>query len=215
MRRGRVVIADDHAPTRAAIRQALEAGGFEVVGDGSTAAAAVALAAELRPDVCLLDVNMPGSGVAAVAHIAERDPGVAIIMLTVSRNDDDVFAAIRAGARGYLLKGMDPQRLPDAVGAVLAGEGVLPGSLAARLFDEFRRTSDRRATPAAAATLSDREWEVLDLLRQGHSTTEIAERLFVAPVTVRTHVAAMLRKLQVASRREMLALFDDPGRELP
>jgi DNA-binding NarL/FixJ family response regulator len=124
----RVVIADDHAPTRAAVRAALEHGGFEVAGEAATAAAAVALVTELRPEVCLLDINMPGNGIAAVAHIAERNPNVAIVMLTVSSNDDDVFAAIRAGAGGYLLKGMDPSRLPDALRAVLAGEGVLPGS---------------------------------------------------------------------------------------
>lgn len=208
----RVVIADDHAPTRAAVREALEADGFQVAGEAATAAAAVALAAELHPDICLLDINMPGNGIAAVAHIAERDASVAIVMLTVSSNDDDVFAAIRAGARGYLLKGMDPSRLPDALRAVLAGDGVLPGSLAARLFDEFRRSSARPPTPKAAATLSEREWEVLDLLRQGRSTADIARDLYVAPVTVRTHVAAMLRKLHVSSRDEMLRLFDDPTR---
>jgi DNA-binding NarL/FixJ family response regulator len=210
----RVVVADDHAPTRLGVRMALEDGGFEVVHEAATGPAAVAAVLEHSPDVALLDVHMPGDGIAAARAISSRLPQVAVVMLTVSRDDGDLFQALRAGARGYLLKDIDPERLPHALRGVLAGEAALPRGLVTKLVEEFRhreRSAGRRSGPAAALTA--REWEVVDLLGRGLDTAEIAARLFVTPVTVRTHVSAVLRKLKVDSREQAVRLLRDTGPE--
>jgi DNA-binding NarL/FixJ family response regulator len=199
----RILIADDHPPTRLGVRLALEDAGFEVCHEVATAPAAVEAALTHRPDVALLDVHMPGNGVAAAEQITSAMPDVAVVMLTVSRDDTDLFDALRAGARGYLLKDIDPERLPLALQGVLDGEAALPRGLVAKLIDEFR-TRDRPGTRPRGplARLTSREWEVLDLMRQGLSTGEIATQLYVSPVTVRTHVSAILRKLQVHTRAD-------------
>ena len=200
----RVLIADDHPQTRQAVRAALEAGGFEVCGEAASGPAAVDAVLRDRPDVALLDVQMPGgNGIVATSDIMRAAPDTAVVILTVSRDDADLFDALRAGARGYLLKDIDPDRLPAALRAVLDGEAALPRGLVARLVDEFRarETSSRRhRPPGRLARLTEREWEVLDLMRQGSTTQEIATTLYVSPVTVRTHVSAILRKLQVPDR---------------
>jgi len=209
----RVVIADDHPPQRAGVRLALEDGGFEVVAEAGDAGGAFAAVHKHRPDVALLDIHMPGSGIAAAGRIAAEVPETAVVMLTVSRNDADLFDALKAGAAGYLLKDMDPDRLPDALRGVLKGEAAMPRALVARLMDEFRVRSSRRKVPLIGrkgAELTSKEWEVLDLLREGLTTAQVAERLFVSPVTVRTHVSAILRKLKVSSREEAIRLLDDP-----
>ncbi len=207
-----VLIADDHPPTRADIRQILEEDGrFAVRWEVGDAAAAVQAAVDGRPQVCLLDVRMPGGGVAAAWEISARLPETKIVMLTVSRDDTDLFAALRAGASGYLLKDIDPARLSDALESVLAGESALPGSLVARLVSEFRDRSPRRRTivsEADGAQLTSREWQVLELMRQGLTTAQIARRLVVSPATVRSHVASMLKKLRVPDRESALRLFD-------
>lgn len=206
----RVVIADDHPPTRAGVRYTLEAAGMVVVAEAGDAAGAVAAARELHPDICLLDIHMPGGGVRAAATIAEMLPNVKIVMLTVSRDDDDVFEAIRAGAAGYLLKDMDPDRIPHALEGVLSGEMALPRTLVTRVIDEFRGRSRRRLLPGrGGADLTEREWEVLEQLRDGRSTAEIAERLYVSPATVRSHVASVLRKLRVPDRQAAIRLLDE------
>lgn len=207
----RVLIADDHPPTRAGVRDALEAGGFVVVAEVGRADTAVEAALEQQPDVCLLDIRMPGSGITAAEQICSQLPGTPVVMLTVSTNDDDLFAALRAGALGYLLKGMDPDRLPDALRGAMRGEAALAPHLTARLIDEFRARGSRRIPLPGrrAVELSGREWEVLAGLREGLSTKEIAERMSVAPVTVRTHVAALLRKLRVKDRDAAIRLFDE------
>lgn len=212
MSRERVVIADDHAPTRAGIREALEQGGFDVVAAVARADTAVEAALQHRPDVCLLDVHMPGSGITAAEELSSQLPGTAVVMLTVSTEDDDLFAALRAGALGYLLKGMDPDRLPEALRGVIRGEAALPRSLTLRLIDEFRAKGSRRIPLPGRrpVELTGREWEVLEALREGLTTKQIAERLSVAPVTVRTHVAALLRKLRVEDRGAAIRLFDEP-----
>jgi DNA-binding NarL/FixJ family response regulator len=125
--RPRVLIADDHPPTRAGVRLALERAGFIICAEAWTAARAVELAMQEQPDVCLLDVHMPGGGIAAAGAIAERVPATSIVMLTVSQEDEDLFNALRAGASGYLLKTTDPGRLPHALEGVLRGEAALPG----------------------------------------------------------------------------------------
>jgi len=207
----RVLIADDHPPTRAGVRSALEAGGqFSVVAEAPSAPAAVASALELHPEVALLDIHMPGHGITAAREITAALPDTAVVMLTVSRDDTDLFAALRAGARGYLLKDIDPARLPLALEGVLAGEAALPRGLVARLIEEFRTRDDAaRRREGPLAHLTDREWEVLHLMREGKSTSEMAAELYVSAVTVRSHVSAILRKLQVTSREDAVRLARD------
>lgn len=207
----RALIADDHPPTRAGLALALELGGFEICAEVPDADAAVEAALLHRPDVCLLDVHMPGNGIAATARIKSALPECAVVIVTVSRNDSDLFDALRAGASGYLLKDMDPRRLPAALRGVLRGEAALPRALVAPVIDEFRERGRRRRLPLferAAVDLTSREWEVLELLRQGLSTGEIAGRLFITQATVRSHVASVLRKLHVPSRKAALTLLE-------
>ena len=134
-------------------------------------------------------------------------------MLTVSRSDEDLFAALRAGASGYLLKDMPFDALGDELAGVLEGRVAMPPELVARLVEEFRDSAPRRRAllgQGAGAQLTSREWQVLDFLRQGLATNEIARRLFVSPATVRSHVAAVLRKLRVPDREAAIALFEEP-----
>jgi two-component system NarL family response regulator len=208
----RVVLADDHAPTREAVREALEEQDCTVVADVDSAADAVAAARRLRPDVCLLDIHMPGGGVAAAAEIAAELPDVAVVMLTASQEDHDLFAALRAGASGYLAKGMDLDRVGPALRSVLAGESVLPRWLMRQVAEAFEPPPRRRfALPGrpTAVQLTEREAEVLDLMSEGLSTEEMADRLFVAAVTVRSHVAAIMRKLRVPDREAAIRLARD------
>ena len=198
----RVLVADDHAPTRAGVRASLDAEGFEVIGEASNARAVVGLAVELSPDVVLMDIHMPGGGIAAADEISRELPDCAVVMLTYSRDDDDLFDSLRAGARGYLLKDMDPDRLGPALHGVLAGEAALPRSLVSRVLEEIQgRTRRKLFVKAQRPTqLTSREWEVMELLREGLSTEEVAERLFIAPGTVRVHVSSVLKKLRVPDR---------------
>jgi DNA-binding NarL/FixJ family response regulator len=207
-----VLLADDHAPTRAGVRAALEGHGFVVCAEAADAASAIEAAERERPDVCLLDIRMPGSGIAAAATISSRLPETAIVILTVSHDDTDLFDALRAGAAGYLLKDTDPRRLPTLLASVIRGEGALSPGLVAKLIEEFRERGRRRRLPlhgSRGVELTSREFEVLDLLRQGLSTAEIASRLYIAEVTVRTHISAILRKLRVPDRRAAIELLAD------
>jgi DNA-binding NarL/FixJ family response regulator len=165
-----------------------------------------------KPDIALLDVNMPGSGIKAAEAIVRALPETVVVMLTVSRDDDDLFAALRAGASGYLLKDTDPGRLPFALRGVLQGEAALPRGLVARLIEEFRTRGKRRRLPLMrqrGVELTEREWEVLELLHDGCSTADIADRLSISPVTVRRHVSEILKKLRVTSREEAVRLMDE------
>jgi DNA-binding NarL/FixJ family response regulator len=214
----RVLIADDHPAARAGVREALEAdGGFEVCGEAADARGAVELAASERPDVCLLDVHMPGSGIRAAHEVTSSLQETAVVMLTVSRNDSDLFDSLKAGAAGYLLKDTDPERLPHALRGVLAGEAALPRELVSRVIDEFRGRGRRRTRVAAqrGVELTSREWEVLDLMRERLSTAEIAKRLVLSPVTVRRHVSAILGKLRVPDRESALRLVENAGDARP
>lgn len=210
-RAARVLVADDHAPTRAGVRRVLEEHGFTVCAEVSTAEAAVRAALEERPDICLLDIRMPGSGIAAAAAVSEQLPATRIVMLTVSRDDDDLFDALRAGASGYLLKDLKRADLPNALRAVLSGEAALPPSLIAKLVDELRERGKRRKvflSRRPAVELGRREWEVLELLREGASTAAIARRLFITEATVRSHVSRLLAKLDVPDRRAAVRLLE-------
>jgi len=212
----RVLIADDHAPTREDVRAALEHDAeFEVCAEAVDAPGAVAGALRERPDVCLLDVHMPGRGVAAAWEIHARLPRTKVVMLTVSRADVDLFAALHAGALGYLLKDMDPRSLARALQSVLAGEVAIPRELVGQVVEGFRDPSARRRQAFAegsAQQLTSREWQVLELLRQNLSTAQIARRLVLSPVTVRTHVNAILRKLQLRDRDELRRHFSEADR---
>ena len=209
--RFRVLIADDHPPTRAGVKAALENDGFVVCAQAADARAAIEAARSERPDVCLLDIHMPGDGIHAAETISRELPDAAVVMLTVSRTDSDLFNALRAGASGYLLKDVDPLRLPLALRGVLEGEAALPRRLVALLIEEFRERKRRRRIPLVGrrgVELTDREWEVLELMKQGLTTEEIAGRLFISPVTVRTHVSAILKKLHVTTREAALELLE-------
>ncbi|MGY1725620.1 response regulator [Geodermatophilus sp. SYSU D01062] len=205
----RVVLADDHAPTRISVAEALSGQGVEVVASVDSGDAALEAARQLRPEVCVLDIHMPGNGIVAAADITRELPGVAVVMLTASGDDEDLFAALRAGASGYLLKEMDPARLGPALRGVLAGEAVLPRWLVTRVADAFRAQPRRRFTLPGRpkpVELTEREAEVLDLMAAGLSTDEIAKKTFVAPVTVRTHIRAILKKLRVPDRESAIRL---------
>ena len=206
------MLADDHAPTRAGVRSALESSGFQVVAEASDALGAVEATLREQPDVALLDIKMPGNGIAAAAEITADSNDTAVVMLTVSRDDRDLFDALRAGALGYLLKDTDPDRLPHALRGVLEGEAALPRALVARVIDEFRDRGRRKRLPLLkqrGVELTSREWEVLELLREDLTTAEIAERLFISQVTVRSHIAAVLKKLRVPDRKAALKLLEE------
>jgi DNA-binding NarL/FixJ family response regulator len=200
--RPRVVIADDQPPTRMGVRLALEGGGFVVCAEEETGPGAVAAALRDPPDVCLLDVDMPGGGIEAAETIHAQLPQTQVVMLGASENDHDLFAALEAGASGYLLKAMDPARLGPALHGVLRGEAALPRTLTARLIEEFRARARRPSlTRRSGNELTNREWEVLDCLAESLSTRRIAKRLFISETTVRRHVSSILRKLDVPSRQ--------------
>jgi DNA-binding NarL/FixJ family response regulator len=212
--RARVLVADDHAPTREDVRAAIDADGrFTVVAVAADAADAVASALRERPDLALLDVRMPGSGAAAAWEITARLPDTRAVMLTVSCSDEDLFAALRAGASGYLLKTMPFDAIGDELAQVLDGRVALPPELVGRLVEEFRERAPRRRAVLGRgpgeAPLTSREWEVLDCLRQGLGTAEIARHLYVSPATVRSHVAGVLHKLRVPDRAAAVRLFED------
>ena len=213
MTKVRVLIADDHAPTRTDVRETLERDKrFEVCAEAADAPAAVEAALRKRPDLCLLDINMPGSGVGAAWEITARLPETKVVMLTASADDHHLFASLRAGASGYLLKDIDPERLGHALTDVMAGEAAIPRTLVTRLFEDFRDRSARRRQVVAddvRGQLTSREWEVLELLRQGLTTAQMAKRLVLSQATVRSHVAAVLKKLRVRDRDAAVRLFEE------
>jgi DNA-binding NarL/FixJ family response regulator len=205
-----VLLADDHPAIRAGVRAALEAGDFWVCAEASSAPEAVQAARQAEPKVCLLDIEMPGNGITAARQITSSLPATAVVMLTVSSRDSDLFEALLAGARGYLLKDIDPDRLPHALALVLAGEAPLPRALAGRLVTEFRAKERRRlrALNGRRLQLTHREWEVLELMRQGSSTADISRELFIAKDTVRSHISRIMEKLCVPDRKAAIRLIE-------
>jgi len=203
----RVLIVDDHPLTREALASLLGAHGFEVCGAASDGLEAVAETGRLKPDVVLLDLSMPGiDGLAALPSIRSAAPGCEVVVLTASGTEDNLLAAVRAGAAGYLLKTEPPERIAEFLNGVVRGEAALSGAVARRLLERVRSGSAHvgGVPDAIADKLSARELEVLLLLDEHLGTDEIAKRLFISEHTVRSHVKSLLRKLGVSSRREAL-----------
>jgi DNA-binding NarL/FixJ family response regulator len=200
----RVLLADDHALFRDGIASLLQAWGHEVVGLASDGAKAVELAARLDPDLVLMDVRMPGmSGLAATALIHEARPGISIVMLTVSEDEDDLFAAVKAGAQGYLLKNVEASEFRSLLEAVSRGEPALSPATAARIIDELLHPSG--AGDASPDRLTDREIDVLRLVTAGLRNKEIASELGISENTVKFHLRNILGKLHAESRTELAA----------
>ena len=205
----RVLIADDHPVFLAGLRALLDSTpGVEVIGEAATGDEAVTAATERQPDVVVMDIQMPGvNGIDATRQIVARSPHVGVLILTMFDDDDSVFAAMRAGARGYLLKGSAPHDVVRAVETVGRGEAVFGPVIARRLIDFFA------ASPVAYPfpELTEREREVLDLLAQGRSNTEIAGRFVISAKTVRNHVSNIFTKLHVADRAQAIVRARDAG----
>jgi DNA-binding NarL/FixJ family response regulator len=208
--RVRVLVGGTSAPSRTGVRVALEAGGVEVCAEVTDADEALTRALRDRPDLCLLDADLAGGGLRATAAITASLPDTSVVVLAAAPAAADLLDALRAGASGYLGKDLNPQRLPYIVLGVLRGEAAVPRWLVTRLIDEFRARGRRQRLELPGRSpveLTDREWEVVQLLRGGHDTAEIGRRLFVSQGTVRTHVASIVHKLGVADRDELLRLL--------
>jgi DNA-binding NarL/FixJ family response regulator len=207
----RVLLADDHAPTRDDVRRALTEGGLVVCAEAANAAHAVQQALETRPDICLLDLRMPGGGVAAAWEISARLPTTKVVMLTVSAEDADLFSALRAGAVGYLVKDLDLRLLPGALTDVAEGKAAIPPALVTRMVKQFHTKEPRFRTTAVETALgprlTSREWDVLAGLAEGLSTRDIARRLQLKPSGVRAHISAVVQKLGVKNRQEAVDFF--------
>lgn len=207
-----VLIADDHALFRYGLRAMLSSvPGFEVAGEAATGEEAVALAARLRPEVVLMDIQMPDlNGIEATRLILKDNPGLGVVVVTMFEEDDSVFAAMRAGARGYVLKGADAEEVIKVVRAVANGEAHF-GQEIAKKFMGFFSAPQPTALALAFPELTDREREVLDLIAQGLSNTEISRRLFVSPKTVRNHISNIFGKLRVADRAQAIVQAREAG----
>lgn len=193
----RVVVGDGIARDRARTVSVLSASGFGVVGEAVDAAQLVALVLRHRPDLCVLDVELPGGGCRAIAEVTVAARDTLVVVLTRSREDRDLFGALAAGADGYLLKDTDPARLPIALKGAVLGEAAIPRALMARVLRQVRLQDGSNAAEPGVR-LTPRETEVLRLARFGLTTLEIATRLYVCPGTVRTHASAARRKLRSA-----------------
>jgi two-component system nitrate/nitrite response regulator NarL len=206
----RVLIADHDRASRAGVRMSLSGHGFEICGEADTANAAVDVAGREVPDVCLIEADLPGGGVAAAERVFSAVPQTAVVMLSASADDERLLAAVRAGARGYLLKDMDPTRLPMALCGVLAGEAALPRALMARVLEELRAIEHgrhARELSRLGVELTVRERQVLELLERGLGTAEIGTLLSISAVTVRRHVAEVLRKLGAPDRESAIRIL--------
>ena len=207
----RLVVADDHPVFLGGLQTILDDAGFEVAAAVSDGEAAIDAVSACRPDVVLMDLRMPGGGGArATARICATQPHPAVLVLTMSDDDDSVFAALRAGARGYLLKESSSEDIIRAVRSVARGEAMFGPRIADRVVAFFTAATPGRG-PDPFPQLTAREREILDFLAQGRDNLAIARRLVISDKTVRNHVSAVLTKLQVASRAEAVALARDAG----
>src|SRR5579859_1169231 len=208
----RILIADDHPIFRYGMRTLLTAmPDFTVVGEAVTGEEAIQLTGALLPDLVLMDINMPGiNGIEATARIRERHPHTAILIVTML-DDDSVFAAMRAGARGYLLKGAEPAETLRAIRAVASGEAIFSPGIAERVMHYFAHPVVSPAQGGPLAQLSERECEVLTLIAQGLTNTAIAEHLVLSPKTVRNYISEIYSKLQVTDRIQAVLLARESG----
>jgi DNA-binding NarL/FixJ family response regulator len=208
----RVLLADDHPLFRHGIHALLDAApDIEVVGEATTGDEAVAMAAALQPDVILMDVQMPGvNGIEATRRIVRESPHIRILIVTMFEDDASVFTAMRAGARGYVLKDAEKAEMLRAIRAVGSGEAIFSPAIATRLIDFFAAPKPT-AVPDAFPDLTEREREILDLIAQGKSNADIAGQLVLSPNTVRNYVSNIFSKLQVADRAHAILLARDAG----
>jgi DNA-binding NarL/FixJ family response regulator len=198
----RVAIADDHPTVRSGLKALLASvEGIEVIGESADGAAAVELALRERPEVVVMDIRMPGQdGIEATRQLAAAAPDVAVLILTMLEDDESVFAAMRAGARGYVLKGAEQEEIVGAIHAVSRGEAIFGPGVAQRVLQLFGSESPAKPFPSLTA----REREILDLMAAGASNGEIARKLFISPKTVSNNVSYILGKLQVADRSKAI-----------
>jgi len=201
----RVLVADDHPTFRRGLRALIDSlPDIELIGEAADGEAAVAQAAELLPDVVVMDLNMPGlNGVEATRQIVTAHPGIVVLVLTMLDEDEPVFAAMRAGARGYVVKGADTDDLLRALESVARGDVVFGPAVAGRVLSYLTRPLSAR-DPVLFPELSDREREVLELLARGMTNSQIARKLVVSPKTVRNHVSNIFTKLKVNDRAEAI-----------
>ena len=209
-----MLLAEPDAPTRAGIRMALEADGFEICGEPLDARAATELAASERPDLCLVDEELRGGAIVAVDAIYRGRPATKLVILTDSEEPKSLLAAVRAGAAGYVRKDLDPTRLPATLRGVVAGEAALSRRLTFTLLESLRMRERGRSAPTTPGgpSMTDRELEVLELMAEGLRTSEIAARLSIAEVTVRRHVSSAVTKLGVVDRDAAIAVLTGRSR---
>lgn len=199
----RIAIVDDHPLFREGVTRSLsEIGGFEMVGEGATAQDAERLASTVRPDILLLDISMPGGGLAAVAGILAGHPAQKIVMLTVSEANADVTMALNEGVRGYVLKGIGSRALADILRNVAAGESYLSPTLSARLLSDLQSQKPTNGIADRLRQLTERQTEILRLVAEGLSNKEVALRLELQEKTVKHHMTGVLSKLNVRNRTE-------------
>ncbi len=215
----RVMVADDQVAVRAGIKRAIEPHGLHVVAEASHADDAVRLSAEHQPDVCIIAIDLPGSGVEVTRLIKQSLPDTKIVMMTRTARDEDLLEALRAGADGYLLMSTGASRLAHAIRGVTQGEAALPRTMTARLILEFRERGMRRRVMIhpnrAEVELTGREFEVFQRLRQHEGTAQIASRLGISQVTVRRHVASVLHKLGAPNRRRAIEMVEQADLQEP
>ncbi len=208
----RILISDDHTLFRQGLAALLRSvTGFEVSGEASSGEQAVMQAHALQPDVVLMDIQMPGvNGIEATRRIVTASPHIGVIVVTMFEDDDSLFAAMRAGARGYILKGAGQEEMLRAIRAVARGEALFGPGIAQRLM-RFFNTPPLAARPDLFPDLTDREREVLDLIAQGYNNGEIAQHLVISPKTVRNHVSNIFSKLQVVDRAQAIIRAREAG----
>ena len=208
----RVLVADDHVVVREGLRAVLGSEpDMEVVGEAATGKEVVERAAELRPDVILMDIQMPGiNGIEATRRILDVNPKIGVVVLTMFEDDNSVFSAMRAGARGYVLKGAHPSEILKVLRAVAGGEAYFGPEIARRLMSFF--SAPKPASPEEAfPELTAREREILDFIAQGHTNAKIAQRLYLSPKTVGNHISHIFTKLQVADRAQAIIRAREAG----
>ena len=209
----RVLLVDDNEPLRTMLRHTLESSDIEVCAEADNADTALMEAHRHGPDVILLDINMPGGGLNALARLTSELPGTPVVMLTSRDDDHALLASLRGGAAGYVLKGTDPWELPGLLEDAAAGLPVLSGKAVGRLIGYARGSRSVPSRAGFQVELTDDEWEVVSRVRDGRTTRQIADELGVEPVSVRGHISGVLRKLNVSTREEALALLEEAAEE--